>query len=111
MRGVPVLVCLKLDFLQVHADTLAVLAPLTLKERAVVTYLLFCTDVPTRLRKMPDPHRVVSANSMGAAVKAACRLVSNGVIVWKIKGPDGFMMERSDIETECLRRQEIRVKR
>jgi hypothetical protein len=109
MRGVPVLVCLKLDFLQVHADTLAVLVPL--KERAVVTYSLFCTDVSTRLKKMPDLHRMVSANSMGAAVKAACRLVSNGVIVWKIKGPDGFMMERSDIETECLRRQEIRVKR
>jgi len=35
----------------------------------------------------------------------ACRLMSNGVIVWKLQGADGFRMERSDIETECLRRQ------
>jgi hypothetical protein len=42
---------------------------------------------------------------MGAAIKAACRLISDGVIVWKIRGSDGFIMERSDIEIEFQRRQ------
>jgi hypothetical protein len=70
----------------------------------VVNYSLFCTDVSTPLENM----RVVSANlvSMGAAIKTACRLIGDGVIVWKIEGPDGFIMERSDIEAECLRRRE-----
>ena len=71
----------------------------------MVNYSLFCTDAPTPLENM----RVVSANleSMGDAIKTACRLISESVIVWKIEGPDGFIMERSDIEAECLRRQEI----
>jgi hypothetical protein len=38
----------------------------------------------------------------------ASKLIGNGVIVWSIKGLDGFMMERSDIETERLRRREYR---
>jgi hypothetical protein len=77
-----------------------------------VTYSLFCTDTPTPSDKMPDLCRLVSLNSdsMSAAIKAACRLVSNGTIVWKIKGSDGFIMERSDIETEFLRRQGIQNK-
>jgi hypothetical protein len=72
-----------------------------------MTYSLFCTDAPTPSEKMPDDCRVVPVNSdsMGAAIKEACRLIADGIIVWKIKGSDGFIMERSDIETECLRRQ------
>ena len=67
----------------------------------MATYVLFCTDVPIPSDKTPDLRRVVSMNldSMGAAIKEACRLISDGVIVWKIRGPDGFIMERSDIET------------
>lgn len=51
--------------------------------------------------------RVVSVNldSIGAALKEACRLMSDGVIVWKLQGTDGFRMERTDIEIECARRQ------
>ena len=77
-------------------------------EELYLTYFLFCTDAPTPSKKrMPDGCRVVvvDSDSMGAAIKAACRLIADGVIVWKIKGPDGFTMERSDIETERLRRQ------
>jgi hypothetical protein len=57
---------------------------------------------------MPDRHRVVAvdSDSMGAAIKEACRLIGDGTIVWKLKGSDGFVMERRDIETECLRRQQ-----
>jgi hypothetical protein len=72
-----------------------------------VPYLLFCTEEVNPPEKMPDRHRVVSVDSelMGAAISAACKLITDGVIVWQVRGPDGFMMERSDIESECLRRQ------
>ncbi len=72
-----------------------------------MSYLLFCSDEITPFDKMPDRHRVVTVNSelMGVAIKTACRLVSEGVIVWKILGADGFRMERSDIENECMRRK------
>jgi hypothetical protein len=42
---------------------------------------------------------------MGAAINAACTIRS-GTAVRRIKGTDGFVMERSDIEIECLRRIE-----
>ncbi len=80
-------------------------SPLT--EELYLTYSLFCTDAPTPSKKMPDSWRVVvvDSDSMGAAISAACRLIADGVIVWRILGADGFRMERSDIETERLRRQ------
>ena len=77
-----------------------------LKEEAIVSFVLRCTDSPSPSRKIPDRCREVpvESNSLGAAISAACRLIDDGVIVWKIKG-HGFVMERSDIETERLRRQ------
>lgn len=56
---------------------------------------------------MPERFRVVSvdSNSIGAAISAACRLIDGGMTVWKIKGSDGFVMERGDIEIERFRRQ------
>jgi hypothetical protein len=76
------------------------------------TYLLYCIDVATRSEKMPNLNPVVpvQSDSMGEAINAACTLIRDGVIVWKIKGPNGFMMERRDIETECLRRHGAQVK-
>jgi hypothetical protein len=44
-------------------------------------------------------------DSMGTAITAACKLVSRGVVVLRIDGSDGLLMERSDIEIECSRRQ------
>jgi hypothetical protein len=81
-------------------------------EEPLVSYSIFCTDEPTPARKMPGTYRVipVDSDSMGAAIKTACGLVSDGLIVWKIRGPDGFIMERSDIEIECLRRRGGQVK-
>jgi hypothetical protein len=72
-----------------------------------MTYSLFCSDVSTPSGKMPDHPRVVPAHSdtMGNAINTACELINGGSIVWKIKGSDGFMMERLDIETECRRRE------
>jgi hypothetical protein len=76
-----------------------------------VAYSLFCTDAPIPSRKMPDRCRVVpiDSNSLGDAIDEACRLMSDGIIVWKLVGSDGFRMERSDFETEHLRRRGARV--
>jgi hypothetical protein len=60
----------------------------------VATYSIFCIDVP-----IP-----VKCDSMAAAIKMACKLMNEGAKVFQIKGSDGFMMERRDIEIECLRR-------
>ena len=43
---------------------------------------------------------------MGVAINTACNLMNGGAGVCQIKGSDGFMMERRDIEIECLRRGE-----
>jgi thiamine pyrophosphate-dependent acetolactate synthase large subunit-like protein len=62
---------------------------------------------PTLSAKMPDVSRLISveSDSMGAAINAACKLIHDGATVWQINGPGGFMMERGDIETECVRRE------
>ena len=49
----------------------------------------------------------LKSDSLRAAIKAACDLITKGIIVWKLKGSDGFTMERRDIETECLRRKGV----
>jgi hypothetical protein len=41
----------------------------------------------------------------------AIKLIGDGAVVWKIKGSEGFVMERSGIEIERLRRQENMGKR
>jgi len=41
---------------------------------------------------------------MAEAINTACKLMNNGTGVWQIKGSDGFVMERCDIEIECVRR-------
>jgi hypothetical protein len=69
-----------------------------------VAYELFCIDGPAPLGKFPDRCRVVTADSLGAAITAACKLIADGATVWKLKGSEGFTMERSDIESERLRR-------
>jgi hypothetical protein len=59
---------------------------------------------PASSNRNPETCRIVNYDSLGAAIKTACRLIADGVIVRKLKGSDGFMMERSDIEMEHLRR-------
>jgi hypothetical protein len=73
----------------------------------VMPYSLFCSDAAAQSEKMPARHRVVPVNpdSMGAAISEACRLIGDGIIVWKLVGSDGFTMERRDIEAEYLRRR------
>jgi hypothetical protein len=69
-----------------------------------VAYEIFCTEVPVPSGKYRDRCQIVTSDSLGAAIRAACKLITDGVIVWKLKGSDGFTMERNDIEIERLRR-------
>ena len=82
-------------------------------EGMIVAYKIFFTSEPAHSQRNPDQYRVapVDSDSMGAAIDAACRLIRDGVIVWKIRGQNGFAMERADIEAECRRRQAAHVKR
>lgn len=61
-----------------------------------MTYSIFCVNVP-----IP-----VKCDSMAAAIITACKLMNDGASVCHIMSSDGFMMERRDIEIECLRRRE-----
>lgn len=55
-----------------------------------MAYELFCIDGPAPLGKFPDRCRVVTADSLGAAITAACKLIADGATVWKLKGSEGF---------------------
>ena len=61
-----------------------------------MTYSIHCIGVP-----IP-----VKCDSMGVAIITACELMNGGASVCQIIGSDGFMMDRRDIENECLRRSE-----
>lgn len=71
-----------------------------------MAFLLFCTDVPSSSERTPDLSRVtpLEFDSMGQSISAACKIIGRGAIVWQIKGSQGFMMERGDIEAECRQR-------
>jgi hypothetical protein len=72
-----------------------------------MSYSLYCTDPPSHSQPTPDLRQVapIAEESLGSAITAACLLISRGSVVWQIRGSNGFMMERSDIETECGRRK------
>jgi hypothetical protein len=75
-----------------------------------VSYVIFCTDSPALSKKIPDCCQEVVAQALGAAIDTASNLIDHGIIVWRIKGLDGLMMERDDIELERLRRRARRIK-
>jgi hypothetical protein len=60
-----------------------------------MTYLVLRADDPLPMKY----------ETMGAAINAACYLISTGAAVTGIKGLNGFSMERSDIQIECARRK------
>jgi hypothetical protein len=76
-----------------------------------MSYVVFFTNGPTPSKSLRAPRKEMTAtfDSLGAAINAASRLIDDGAIVWRIKGIDGFMMERRDIELERLRRLELRM--
>lgn len=60
----------------------------------MATYSVYCSD-------SLNP---VKFDSLGASIEAACRLIQGGKIILWVVGSEGFLMERGDIEEECLRR-------
>jgi hypothetical protein len=56
---------------------------------------------------MPGSYREIVVDSLAAAINAACSLISDGVIVWRLSGSEGFRMERQDIEIERARRRDL----
>jgi hypothetical protein len=73
----------------------------------IVNFVLFCTDAPGDSQKIPGSYREILVDSLAAAINAACTLISDGVIVWRVLGSEGFRMERQDIEIERARRRDM----
>jgi hypothetical protein len=69
-------------------------------------YVLLHSDVAVSSERTPNASQLKPRefDALSHALKAACTLIKNGAIVWQITNRDGFVMERSDIEIECLRR-------
>ena len=75
-----------------------------------MSYVIFCSDLPTTCNRMPDLCREIAVRSLGEAIETASRLIDDGITVWRLKGVDGLTMERNDIELEHLRRRALRIK-
>ena len=78
-------------------------------------YRVFYTDQPLpEGQREPDQARLVLVgyDTKGDAMDFACRLLraranSPHAAVWKIEGPNGFILERGAIELEYLRRTKL----
>jgi hypothetical protein len=70
---------------------------ISMEDYRAVSYTVFCIGVP-----IP-----VTCDSMAAAITTACKLMNDGAGVSQIKGSDGFVMDRQDIEIECARRHAL----
>ncbi len=78
-------------------------------------YRVFYTDQPLpEERSEPDYARLVLVgyDTKDDAIDFACRLLgaragTPHAIVWKIEGPNGFVLERGAIELEYLRRTQL----
>lgn len=65
-------------------------------------YDVYYTDKPLPAGAQPDfslalPLVFVTKDE---ALKGAFKLIHSGAIVWKIEGPDGFHIERAEIERQ-----------
>jgi hypothetical protein len=66
-----------------------------------MTYKVFATDMELAAGvSQPDLSKLqwLGADSRDAGLEMALRLIENNAIVWKIEGPDGFQMTRTEIE-------------
>ena len=75
----------------------------TLMERQMA-YRVFYTDVPLRSgMSQPDFSKLIpfSFDTRDLAVTKACEMIKHGAVVWKIDGPNGTEMTRTQIERAC----------
>lgn len=66
-------------------------------------YKIFYTDVPLPPNQAePDISRLMPLvhDTRDAALRAACKLLAGGAIVWRIEGADGSQMTRVEVEHE-----------
>ena len=75
-----------------------------------MSYYLFYTNEGNSTA-MSEDDRVsrLELPSLGATINAACDLVRRGCIVCRIESRTGLIMERTDIESECVRRARVKV--
>lgn len=64
------------------------------------SYNVFYTDKPLHAGTQPDFSLMMPLNfvSKDEALNKAFKLIYGGAIVWKIEGPEGFRLERAEIE-------------
>jgi hypothetical protein len=72
-----------------------------------VTYRLFYSVESIPSDSDQRRSKSLEFDSMSATICAGCELLNSGGTVWRIESPSGFVMERSDIENECIRRSSI----
>ncbi|MBI5891222.1 MAG: hypothetical protein HZB47_11190 [Nitrosomonadales bacterium] len=67
-------------------------------------YKVFYTDTPLPADTKPDFTYVMPLDfvSRDEALAKAFKLIFSGAIVWKIEGPEGFYLDRADVEREYL---------
>ncbi len=71
-------------------------------EEEMPNYNLFYTDKPLPAGAMPDFSMIMPLNfvSRDEALNNAFKLIFRGAVVWKIEGPDGFHLDRAEIERQ-----------
>ncbi|MEJ1958429.1 MAG: hypothetical protein WDM70_02350 [Nitrosomonadales bacterium] len=66
-------------------------------------YKLFYTDMPIPDGgKLPDLFMVIPLEFMSKddALEQAFKMIFDGAIVWKIEGPEGFSLQRAEVERQ-----------
>jgi hypothetical protein len=78
-----------------------------------MTYWLFYVDGATSTEQNSDIDRLsrLEFQSMGETIDAGCKLITIGCVVWRIESQRGFVMERSDVECERVRRSRLKIQK
>ncbi len=65
-------------------------------------YKIFYTDKPLAADIKPDFSMLMPLNfaSKDEALKEAFKLIYSGAVVWKIEGPEGFILDQAEIERQ-----------
>lgn len=65
-------------------------------------YKIFYTDRPLPADTQPDFSMIMPLNfaTRDEALTQAFKLIFGGAIVWKIDGPEGFRLDRAEIERQ-----------
>jgi hypothetical protein len=78
-----------------------------------MTYSLFYVDGVTSTEQNSGIDRLsrLEFQSMGETIDAGCKRIKIGCVVWRIESRRGFVMERNDVECECVRRSHLKIQK